>query len=80
MLFDCLFIFNNTPIAAINTTSEVEPALMNGRGSPVGGIEPVMTFYCTETIFICFPSKNALMFSINKLILLCSASYVSYAL
>jgi len=31
-----------------NTTSEVEPVLMNGSGKPVGGMEPVMTSYCTK--------------------------------
>ena len=41
-------MFRTTPIALIKTTSEVEPAEMNGSGTPVGGIEPVMTCYCTE--------------------------------
>ena len=31
------------PMADIKTTSEVEPALMNGSGKPVGGMEPVTT-------------------------------------
>ena len=31
----------------MKTNSEVEPALMNGSGSPVGGIEPVNTSCCT---------------------------------
>ena len=50
MLFDCLFTLRTTPIADINTTNEVLPALMNGSGSPVGGIEPDMTCYCTENL------------------------------
>ena len=32
----------------MKTTSEVDPAEMNGSGSPVGGIEPDTTCYCTE--------------------------------
>ena len=41
-------MLRTTPMADINTTSEVLPAEMNGNGSPVGGIEPVMTCYCTN--------------------------------
>ena len=32
----------------MKTTKLVEPAEMNGKGSPVDGIEPDMTRYCTE--------------------------------
>ena len=39
----CLSTFNTTPIALIKTSSEVEPAEINGKGKPVGGIEPVTT-------------------------------------
>lgn len=39
----CLSTFITTPIADINTRSDVLPALINGSGSPVGGIEPVTT-------------------------------------
>ena len=31
------------PIADIKTTRDVEPADINGKGSPVGGISPVTT-------------------------------------
>ena len=48
--FNSALIFSATPIALINTTKLVEPALMNGSGSPVDGIEPAMTFYCTEKL------------------------------
>ena len=48
LLFDCLFTFNTTPIALMKTTKLVEPALINGNGSPVGGIEPDTTSYCTK--------------------------------
>ena len=41
-------MFNTTPIADIKTTKLVLPAEMNGKGSPVGGIEPDITCYCTE--------------------------------
>jgi len=30
----------------MKTSNEVEPALMNGNGKPVGGIEPVNISYC----------------------------------
>lgn len=30
----------------MNTTSEVEPAEINGRGIPVGGMLPLNTSYC----------------------------------
>ena len=36
-------MLRTTPIADIKTTNEVLPALMNGSGSPVGGIRPVTT-------------------------------------
>ena len=39
----CLFTLSTTQIADIKTNSEVEPADINGSGSPVGGIEPVTT-------------------------------------
>ena len=48
LLFDCLFMLRTTPIALIKTTSEVLPALMNGKGRPVGGIEPDMSCFCTK--------------------------------
>ena len=35
-------------MADIKTTSEVEPALINGSGRPVGGMEPDTTSYCTK--------------------------------
>jgi len=44
-------MLSTTPIALINTTKLVEPALINGSGSPVGGIEPDMTCYCTYNLF-----------------------------
>ena len=34
---------STTPIAAIKTTNEVEPADISGSGTPVGGIDPVTT-------------------------------------
>jgi len=37
---------HSAPIALMKTKSEVEPAEMNGSGSPVGGIEPLNTSYC----------------------------------
>ena len=40
-------MLRSTPIALINTISELEPALMNGSGSPVGG-----TLAVTTAIFI----------------------------
>ena len=30
----------------MKTNNEVEPALIKGKGNPVGGIEPVNTSYC----------------------------------
>ena len=39
-------MFRTTPIALINTSKLVEPALMKGNGKPVGWIEPVTTSYC----------------------------------
>ncbi len=44
----CFAMLFNTPIALINTISEELPALMNGKGKPAIGIEPVKTCYCTE--------------------------------
>lgn len=38
---------STTPMADIKTRIEVEPALINGSGKPVGGIEPVNISYCT---------------------------------
>ena len=32
----------------MKTNSEVDPALIKGKGNPVGGIEPVNTSYCTN--------------------------------
>jgi len=40
-------MFIKIPIAAINTTKAVLPADINGRGTPVGGILPHTTSYCT---------------------------------
>ena len=34
------------PIALMKTNSKVEPALIKGNGSPVGGIEPLNISYC----------------------------------
>lgn len=42
-LYVCLSILRTTPIEDIKTSKLVEPAEMNGNGSPVGGIEPVNT-------------------------------------
>lgn len=39
----CLSTLITTPIALMNTSKLVEPALINGSGSPVGGIEPETT-------------------------------------
>ena len=39
----CLLILSTTPTVLINTISEELPALMNGKGKPVSGIEPVNT-------------------------------------
>ena len=39
------------PIALINTISELEPAEINGSGTPVGGMLPDMTCYCTKDYF-----------------------------
>lgn len=47
---DCLSTFSTTPIALIKTNKLVEPAEINGKGNPVGGIEPVMTSYCAENL------------------------------
>ncbi len=46
-------MFRHTPIAAIKTATLVPPEEMNGSGSPVGGIEPVTTCYCTEKYLLC---------------------------
>ena len=43
---DCLSTFSTTPIADIKNSKEVEPAEMNGKGKPVGGIEPLNISYC----------------------------------
>ena len=50
----CLFMLSTMPIADIKTTKLVLPAEMNESGSPVGGIEPDMTCYCTEIIELLF--------------------------
>ena len=47
-------MFKTTPIADIKTTSDVLPAEINGKGMPVGGETPVMTFYCTKTSSVTF--------------------------
>ena len=47
LLLLCLSTFNTTPIADIKTNNEVLPALINGNGKPVGGIEPDNISYCT---------------------------------
>ncbi len=39
----CFEILRSIPIALINTTSDVEPAEINGSGTPVGGIEALIT-------------------------------------
>ena len=39
----CLSTLTTTPIADIKTNRDVDPALMKGSGSPVGGIDPVTT-------------------------------------
>ena len=45
-------MFNTTPMALMKTTKLVLPAEMNESGSPVGGIEPDMTCYCTEVFYL----------------------------
>lgn len=45
----CLSTLITTPIADINTNNDVDPALINGSGSPVGGIEPVTTAMFNNT-------------------------------
>ena len=44
----CFAMLFNTPIALINTIREELPTLINGKGKPAIGIEPVKTCYCTE--------------------------------
>ena len=39
-LLVCLSTLITIPIADIKTKSDVEPALINGKGKPVGGMEP----------------------------------------
>ena len=39
----CRKMLRHTPTPAINIMTDVPPLEMNGRGSPVGGIEPVTT-------------------------------------
>ena len=41
-------MLSKTPMALMKTTKLVEPALINGKGKPVGGILPDMAFYCTN--------------------------------
>lgn len=36
-------MLRHIPMPAINTITEVPPLEINGRGSPVGGIDPVTT-------------------------------------
>ena len=45
------------PIADIKTTRDVEPADINGKGSPVGGISPVTT--ATFSI-VCTPINDVM--------------------
>ena len=37
------------PTPPIKTINELEPELINGKGSPVGGMEPVTTAILTKT-------------------------------
>ena len=43
-------MFRTIPMADIKTRSDVEPALISGIGSPVGGIEPVNSVCCTKIL------------------------------
>ena len=45
-----LSTFSTTPIALIKTKSEVDPALMNGSGKPVGGTIPLNISCCIINI------------------------------
>ena len=67
-------MLRTTPIALMKTNSEVEPAEINGSGSPVGGIEPVNTSYC----IINFHTKYSVLFAILDKILLKSCTYHFY--
>ena len=42
-------MLRSTPIAAINTTIAVLPELINGSGTPVGGMLPVTTAMLIST-------------------------------
>ena len=42
------------PIADINTTIDVLPLLIKGKGRPVGGISPVNISYCITKLDIVF--------------------------
>ena len=44
--FACLSILRSIPTIAILQTRAVEPADINGSGSPVGGMRPHTTSYC----------------------------------
>ncbi len=43
---DRLSALRKTPMADMKTNKLVDPAEMNGSGSPVGGIEPINIGYC----------------------------------
>ena len=36
-------MFHNRPLTNVNVTSDVPPALTNGKGTPVGGTQPLTT-------------------------------------
>ena len=62
-------MFSTTPIALMKTTKLVPPALMNGKGRPVGGIEPDTTCYCTKNygVNLFGPlNKNVTSFTLGK--------------
>lgn len=42
----------------MKTSNEVEPALMKGKGNPVGGIEPLNTSYCSMNFYFIFSSST----------------------
>lgn len=52
-------------MALIKTTSEVEPAEINGSGKPVGGIEPVNISYC----IINFDIKKSKIIALFRMLL-----------
>jgi len=71
----CFEMFSTTPIALMKTTSDVLPAEMNGNGSPVGGIEPVMTCYCTENFQVHLPNLKIFAYKIDKSVYLFCLRY-----